>query len=71
MKTNLEQIIGNAEKAINLLRGAQPGSADMETRKARKQQANEYLAQLVAVKRWPASYQQTVRNIENEWFSLI
>jgi hypothetical protein len=71
MTTNFDQIISNAEKAISLLRGAQVGAADMETRKTRKQQANEYLAQLVAVKRWPAAYQQIVRNIENEWFNLI
>lgn len=71
MTTNYEQIISDAEKAINLLRGAQPGAGDMETRKSRKAQANEYLAVFVAVKRWPSAYQQVVRNIENEWFNFV
>lgn len=69
--TNYETIISNTQKAISLLRGAQVGSADMETRKSRKEQANEYLKEFVAVKRWPEAYKQIVRVLENEWFNLI
>lgn len=71
MKTNFAQIIVNAEKGVALLRGAQVGSADMETRKSRKVESSELLKPFVAVNTWPSAYQAVVKSIENEWFNLI
>jgi len=65
--TDIEKqaIIANAEKGIRLMCAAQPGRADMQTRKALKAQACAYLDTFAAVKSWPQAYQDAVRKIEN------
>jgi hypothetical protein len=62
---NFAQILANAEKGISLMRNAQPGRADMETRKTLKTEACAYLDAFAAVKSWPKSYRDAVRKIED------
>jgi hypothetical protein len=62
---NLAQILANAEKGIRLMRNAQPGHADMETRKALKTEACGYLDAFAAVGAWPQAYRDAVRKIED------
>lgn len=62
---NHAEIIANAEKGIRLMRNAQPGRADMETRKALKAEACGYLDAFTAVQTWPKVYRDAVRRIED------
>jgi hypothetical protein len=66
---NLAQILTNAEKGISLMRNAQPGRADMQTRKKLKTEACAYLDTFADVKSWPKSYRDAVRKIENSILS--
>jgi hypothetical protein len=63
---NLDTILANAEKGIRLMQQAQPGRADMETRKTLKQQACAYLDTFAAVGAWPKAYRDAVRAIEDK-----
>ncbi len=70
-KLTNDQIITNAQKALDLYRASKPGYGDMETRRNNRNQASELIMPFLKKVRWPAPYAQIAKKIDGALLEVI
>jgi hypothetical protein len=66
-----EQILQDAEKALNLFKLSRPGAGDMESRRRNRQEAKALIEPYLKKRRWPAALESRQRAICEKLIDLI